>query len=654
VWATASRVEFFQSASPPPPPTSISIQGRLQDAAGRPLAGRRAWRVTFYDARTGGAVLGAPRENFTVVSDSGRFVIELTPPNALFTPETVYYELAIDSNATPDDSIDPEDVFPSRVRMHAVPFARLASDSKQLGGVEAADYSTDAERDAAIDAGLAGKADLDHDHAEFAGLHTIALQVGFAIDSFVGNDRMAGANGVVVEGDAAYVAAISDSAVTILDVSNPGDPTVIKQMVDADGTFDFLAGASNLALSGDLLFVAAQFDSAVTIADVSDPANPTFVGSMRDGVGGFNVLNGAFGVTVSGTLAFIAAPTANAVTIANVSNPASPQMLAEIVDGVGAFDRIAGARSVFADGDLAYIPSPDDSALTIVDVSNPSNPMLVNEFVDGVGPFQFLGGARSVFVEGGVAYVAAAADGALTIVDVSNPLAPNILSVLLDNTGFYGRLGGARFVTVVDGRAFIVATDDQAVTVVDVEFPSSPRFVTEMINVVGGFDLLVFPTAIAVQGNGRFFIPSLTNGALTIGRLFPSNTTATAVSGRVGIGTVAPLDKLEVRDGNVRVSRGFFINDGTTLTVPDYVFDKGYELKSLGEVRAFIDRHGHLPGIPSAEEIRRDGLNLTQFQLKLLEKIEELTLHAMRQNEEIESLRAELRAIGKAAGADPP
>ena len=43
----------------------------------------------------------------------------------------------------------------------------------------------------------------------------------------------------------------------------------------------------------------------------------------------------------------------------------------------------------------------------------------------------------------------------------------------------------------------------------------------------------------------------------------------------------------------------------------------------------------HLPNVPNTDEIREKGLNISQFQMKLLEKIEELTLHIIKQHEQI-------------------
>lgn len=126
--------------------------------------------------------------------------------------------------------------------------------------------------------------------------------------------------------------------------------------------------------------------------------------------------------------------------------------------------------------------------------------------------------------------------------------------------------------------------------------------------------------------------------------------------GNVGIGVTNPVEKLEVL-GNVRAS-GNFISGGVTMNVPDYVFEtyyKGksslnedYRFKSLEEIEAFTKENNHLPGIPSANEIKeQDQFDLTQSSLNNLEKIEEIFLHLIKLNKENISLKEEVKLLKK-------
>jgi len=81
-----------------------------------------------------------------------------------------------------------------------------------------------------------------------------------------------------------------------------------------------------------------------------------------------------------------------------------------------------------------------------------------------------------------------------------------------------------------------------------------------------------------------------------------------------------------------------------TQTIPDYVFADDYKLLSLEELKAFIEKEKHLPNIPSESEIEAQGkkVDLSLFQMLLLEKIEELTLYTLQQQETIDLQEEEI------------
>ena len=75
---------------------------------------------------------------------------------------------------------------------------------------------------------------------------------------------------------------------------------------------------------------------------------------------------------------------------------------------------------------------------------------------------------------------------------------------------------------------------------------------------------------------------------------------------------------------------------------PDYVFSKEYDLKSTDQIEAFILKNHHLPGVPSAEEVEKEGgIHVGEMNRILLEKIEELTLLVIEQNKRIKKLEEE-------------
>ncbi|WP_165043834.1 hypothetical protein [Dysgonomonas sp. ZJ709] len=78
---------------------------------------------------------------------------------------------------------------------------------------------------------------------------------------------------------------------------------------------------------------------------------------------------------------------------------------------------------------------------------------------------------------------------------------------------------------------------------------------------------------------------------------------------------------------------------GPRATWADHVFNKDYKLMDLNEVENFINLYNRLPDIPPASEVEADGYSLHDMNVKLLQKVEELTLYSIEQNKEIELLK---------------
>lgn len=138
----------------------------------------------------------------------------------------------------------------------------------------------------------------------------------------------------------------------------------------------------------------------------------------------------------------------------------------------------------------------------------------------------------------------------------------------------------------------------------------------------------------------------------------PSNTAATNLndghyglilhnSGQVGIGTSYSVTSFSDQ------ATKFFVEGGVKArkvkvdqsTWSDYVFYPTYKLLPLNEVESYIKQYQHLPDIPSAAEVEKNGIDLGDTQAALLKKIEELTLYVIDQNKKIEILQQEVKTL---------
>lgn len=135
-----------------------------------------------------------------------------------------------------------------------------------------------------------------------------------------------------------------------------------------------------------------------------------------------------------------------------------------------------------------------------------------------------------------------------------------------------------------------------------------------------------------------------------------SNTMSVYNTGKITIGT----DKYDLSGYRLFVKDGIKterlkVEVASANQWADHVFNNDYNLMPLNEVKSFINTNKHLPNIPSAKQIVEDGgIEQGELNAKLLEKIEELTLHLIEQNEKmilqnkkIEGLEKQVQSLTK-------
>lgn len=147
-------------------------------------------------------------------------------------------------------------------------------------------------------------------------------------------------------------------------------------------------------------------------------------------------------------------------------------------------------------------------------------------------------------------------------------------------------------------------------------------------------------------------------------------------SRRIGINTNSPRQALDVRGSAIidhlyvnTTSSGGFDTDDYKMFVDgkaafeevrvqlsqnwgDYVFAPGYDLLPLADLRSYINTNGHLPTMPSAKEIG-DGIEVSDIVHRQMVAIEELTLHTLNQQSEIDELKAQVQQLIQALKAAP-
>jgi hypothetical protein len=248
------------------------------------------------------------------------------------------------------------------------------------------------------------------------------------------------------DGNYAYVADY-EGGLQVIDISSPDSPSLVGGIGgNGDTTFNEARGVA-LSDDGDYAYIACRDDS-LKIVDITTPDAPTLISTYNAGK--------AMGLTVSGSHLYVTSETYGLIRL-DISSPDDPQADGSVNITTGNSNEV----DVIVSSDHAYVAA-EYHALQIVDITTTPNPTLM-------GSVEIQGYAFGVALsdDGNFAYVAAM-DGGLAVVDVSDPSAPvSIDHCDNSNTGYVSGVA-------VAGSYVYVADYGNGIYVMDITRPGSP------------------------------------------------------------------------------------------------------------------------------------------------------------------------------------
>ena len=319
---------------------------------------------------------------------------------------------------------------------------------------------------------------------------TAPVPVASLRDGEGGFEALGGGNAIAITtisgSTYALVAGYVDNAIQVIDVTDPTAPVPVASLRDGEGGFEALAGPFDIEMitaSGTpYALVAAWSDGAVQVIDMSDPTSPVPVAALRDGMDGFEGLASAISIAIvdtqDNTYALVASTSDSAIQVIDVTDPAA-------ASPVGVIDVSRPTHidiATISGSTYALVTSFMESYVQIIDVTDLGAPSTVTIIRDDEGGFDALKTVSRVEVvaASGSTYVLASGyeDNAIQVIDVTDPANASPAGVIADgDDGFDGLEGASSMATVtVSGRTYVLVTSylDDAIQIIDMTDPLAP------------------------------------------------------------------------------------------------------------------------------------------------------------------------------------
>ena len=334
---------------------------------------------------------------------------------------------------------------------------------------------------------------------------------------------------VAVLGNYAYVVDGDSEDLKVINVSNPGMPTLA-------GSLGIGSEPQSVAVSGNYAYVVDHLSDDLKVIDISNPSMPTLTGSL--GLGSF-----PFSVAVSGNYAYVVDSGSDDLKVINVSNPGMPTLAGSL--GLG-----ASPQCVAVSGNYAYVVDVGSDDLKVINISNPGMPTLTGSLGLGSSP-------RFVAVSGNFAYVVDVGSSDLKVIDTSDPAMPIL-------AGSLGLVTPPRSVAVSGNYAYVVDFGSDELKVIDTSNPGMPIM-------AGSLGLGSDPTSVVVSGNYAYVV-DVDLAALRVIELFCNNE-AQPMSYNPVSGEFSTADEADPQVGDI--TTGYVPRWSGTELVTGSVFDNG-------------------------------------------------------------------------------